>query len=66
MVKPDRMRFSERDNRRTENFDPKNREFEPDIVNEATKPAMQRSGSTMNNGKDETAAQAAQAARDRP
>jgi hypothetical protein len=30
------------------------------------KPAMQRSGSTMNNGKDETAAQAAQAARDRP
>jgi hypothetical protein len=35
-------------------------------LNEATKPAMQRSGSTMNNGKDETAAQAAQAARDRP
>jgi GH15 family glucan-1,4-alpha-glucosidase len=35
-------------------------------LKEATKPAMQRSGSTMNNGKDETAAQAAQAARDRP
>ena len=35
-------------------------------LNEATKPAMHRSGSTMNNGKDETAAQAAQAARDRP
>jgi GH15 family glucan-1,4-alpha-glucosidase len=30
-------------------------------LNEATKPAIQRSGSPMNNGKDETAAEAAQA-----
>jgi len=30
-------------------------------LNEATKPAIQRSGSPMNNGKDETAAQAARA-----
>jgi GH15 family glucan-1,4-alpha-glucosidase len=30
-------------------------------LNEATKPAIQRSGSPLNNGKDETAAQAAQA-----
>ena len=35
-------------------------------LNEAIKPAMQRSGSPMNSGKGETAAQAAQAARDRP
>jgi GH15 family glucan-1,4-alpha-glucosidase len=34
-------------------------------LNEAAKPAIQRSGSPMNNGKDETAAQAAQATWDR-
>jgi len=34
-------------------------------LNEAAKPAIQRSGSPMNNGKDETAAQAAQTTWDR-